>query len=314
MEYYIGIDLGGTNIACGLVNEKYEILLKKSIKTALPRTATAITEDMAKLALSVIYEYGLKKEDIKWIGIGSPGAVNFKTGIVERFNKIHMDFFPMAEMIYNLTNIKTFLENDANAAVFGEYLAGSAKEYNEVVMITIGTGIGGGVILNGKIMRGFNYAATEFGHMVINQDGRQCSCGRKGCFETLASATGLITTTKEFIEKYPDTTLKNLDRISGRSAFAEMLKGDNVSKMVVEKYISDLACGVTNLINIFQPDVFLIGGGISSEGNSLLCPLREKVAELSYTKYAKKQTLIKAATLHGDAGIIGASMLGKQID
>ena len=219
-----------------------------------------------------------------------------------------------AEYIENKTGIKTYIGNDANVAAFGEYVAGSAKGANIAVMITLGTGVGAGIVIDGKIYTGFNFAGAEIGHTVIEVDGASCTCGRKGCFEAYSSATGLIRMTKEEMDKSPDSLMHKLSEetghVSGRTAFDAAKQGDEVAQRVVDKYIKYLAAGVTNTINIFQPDIFSIGGGVAGEGDNLLIPLKEIVEKEVYSRNSPKNTEIVIASLGNDAGIIGAALLG----
>lgn len=314
--FHLGIDLGGTNIVAGIVNEKNEIIAKASCKTAVPRPETEICDSMERLCKEVVKKAGLKMDSIKEIGIGVPGAINPQTGIVEYSTNLFFHNWNLGEMMKERLNKKILIENDANAAAFGEYLAGSAKGAQNSITITLGTGVGAGIIIDGKIYSGSNYAGAEMGHMVIVMDGRECNCGRRGCWETYASATGLINMTKEAIlAERADSSymLKALDgdisKVSGITAFDAMRNGDSTGTAVVEKYIKYLGCGIVNAINIFQPDVLSIGGGISKEGETLLAPLRAYVEKERYTKHNDKQTVICAATLGNDAGIIGAAML-----
>jgi glucokinase len=210
-----------------------------------------------------------------------------------------------------------YVENDANAAAYGEYVAGAGKGHNSLVCITLGTGVGGGVVIDGKILTGFNFAGAELGHMVIEVDGVQCSCGRKGCFEAYSSATGLIRMTKEAMDADKDSAMWNLfrergdDKVSARISYDAMRLGDKSATEVVDKFHKYLATGLTNVINIFQPEVLCIGGGVCNEGDALLNPVKEIIAKEVYTKNSAKNTEIVRATLGNDAGIIGAAFLGR---
>ena len=314
MKYYIGVDLGGTNISTGLVNSDYEIIDKKRLKTLKERPAKEIEDDICTLIFDLIRDNTLEKSDIQWVGIGSPGTVNSKTGIVEYSNNLNWLNEPITEYIENKTGIKTYIGNDANVAAFGEYVAGSAKGANIAVMITLGTGVGAGIVIDGKIYTGFNFAGAEIGHTVIEVDGASCTCGRKGCFEAYSSATGLIRMTKEEMDKSPDSLMHKLaeetGHVSGRTAFDAAKQGDEAAQRVVDKYIKYLAAGVTNTINIFQPDIFSIGGGVAGEGDNLLIPLKEIVEKEVYSRNSPKNTEIVIASLGNDAGIIGAALLG----
>ena len=227
MKYYIGIDLGGTNIVAGVVNENYEIISKASTKTNLPRPEKEIADDMAKMAVKATADAGLTMDDIEWIGIGTPGIANSETGIIEYSNNLGFNNTPMVKYISEATGKQAFVENDANAAAYGEYVAGAAKGAKNAVCITLGTGVGGGIIVDGKIYAGSNFGGAEIGHTVIEVDGPQCTCGRKGCFEVFSSATGLIRMTKEAMDADKTSvmhkiTLDRKGKVSARTSFEAM--------------------------------------------------------------------------------------------
>lgn len=222
---------------------------------------------------------------------------------------------PMVKYIQEDIDKPVFVENDANAAAYGEFVAGAAKGANNAVCITLGTGVGGGIVIDGKIYAGSNFAGAEIGHTVISVDGPQCTCGRKGCFEVFSSATGLIRMTKESMAQNPDSSMHKLvaergGKVSARIAFDAMRLGDAAAKAVVDDFIKYLAAGITNTINIFQPDILCIGGGVCNEGDALLLPVKELVAKEVYTRNSKQNTEIVIAKLGNDAGIIGAAFLG----
>ena len=315
MKYYIGIDLGGTNIKAGVVNENYEIIAKATTKTLLPRPAEEICADMAKVSLEAVEQAGLTLDDIESVGIGTPGTANSATGIIEYSNNLGFLNLPVVEIMQKHINKPVYVENDANAAAYGEFVAGAAKGANDAVCITLGTGVGGGIIINGKIYSGFNFAGAEIGHTVVDPNGPECTCGRKGCFEVFSSATGLVRMTKEAMLEDKSSVMWQMNeadgKVSARTAFNAMRAGDRAGKAVVDKYIKYLACGITNTINIFQPDILCIGGGVCNEGDPLLLPLKEIVAKEVYTKNSAKNTEIVIAKLGNDAGIIGAAFLGQ---
>lgn len=314
MSYYIGIDLGGTNIKAGVVDEKFNIIAKATCKTNLPRPGEEICADMAAVAIEAVQKAGLTMDDIHSVGIGAPGTANSQDGIIEYSNNLGFLDFHISENMKKHISKPCYVENDANAAAYGEFLAGAAKGANDAVCITLGTGVGGGIIINGKIYSGFNFAGAEIGHTVVDPNGPQCTCGRYGCFEVFSSATGLIRMTKEAMEQNKDSLLwaesELQGKVSARTAFNAMRQGDAVAKDVVDKYIKYLACGITNTINIFQPDILCIGGGVCNEGDPLLLPLKEIVAKEVYTRNSPKNTEIVIAKLGNDAGIIGAAFLG----
>ncbi len=310
MKYYIGIDLGGTNIVAGVVDENYQILTKASVKTNLPRPEQEIAADMAAVARQAAEEAGLSLDQIEWVGVGTPGIANSATGIIEYSNNLGFCNTPMVQYLEEALGRPAFIENDANAAAYGEYVAGAAKGAKHAVCITLGTGVGGGILIDGKIYCGSNFGGAEIGHTVIDVNGPMCSCGRKGCFEVFSSATGLIRMTKEALAAHPESAMKDEERITGRTAFNYMRAGDETAKQVVDDYIRYLAAGITNTINIFQPDVLCIGGGVCNEGDPLLLPMKEIVKKEVYTRNSPKNTEIVIAKLGNDAGIIGAAFLG----
>lgn len=314
MKYYVGIDLGGTNIVAGVVDEEYNIVAKASTKTNCPRPEKEIADDMAKMALQAVKNANLTIDDIEWIGIGTPGIANSSTGVIERANNLGFENTPMVKYISEAIDKPVFIENDANAAAYGEFVAGAAKGSKNAVCITLGTGVGGGIIVDGRIYAGSNFAGAEIGHTVIEVDGAQCSCGRKGCFEAYSSATGLIRMSKEAMAQFPESIMNKMadekGKVTARTSFDAMRAGDKAAKDVVDKYIKYLAAGITNTINIFQPDVLCIGGGVCNEGDPLLLPVKALVEKEDFANKSAKRTEIVIAKLGNDAGIIGAAFLG----
>ena len=317
--YTIGVDLGGTNIAVGLCDESLKMIDKGSVPTLADRDGELIVRDMANLAAEIIKRNGLTVNDIASVGIATPGAANSKTGVVEYANNLPFLNFPIAEIFKKYLPVeKVLIANDANAAALGEALAGAAKGTKNSVMITLGTGVGGGVIIDGKIFDGgINCAGAELGHIVIVAGGRQCSCGRRGCWEAYSSATGLSRMTKEKMNELklkgiPSLLFDEADKdgkVSARTAFNAMKRGDKHGAMVVDEYIKYLAEGITNIINIFQPEILTIGGGVCNEKEYLTGPLLEIVESEQYTRNNVNKTKVVTAVLGNDAGIIGAAGL-----
>ncbi len=318
MKYYVGIDLGGTNIVAGVVDESYNIIAKASTKTNCPRPDKEIAADMASMAKQAVQNANLTMEQIEWIGIGTPGIANSEKGVIEYSNNLGFVNTPMRQYIQAVIDKPVFVENDANAAAYGEFVAGAAKGAKNAVCITLGTGVGGGIIIDGRIYAGSNFGGAEIGHTVIEVDGPQCSCGRRGCFEVFSSATGLIRMTKEAMQAHPESGMHALveergGKVSARTAFDAMRMKDQTAKAVIDKYIKHLAAGITNTINIFQPDILCIGGGVCNEGDALLLPVKALIQNEVYTKNSAKNTEIVIAKLGNDAGIIGAAFLGNAI-
>mgnify|MGYP000859152996 FL=1 len=311
----IGIDLGGTNIVAAVVNDEYEMVGKAKIPTATPRSADEIFDDIAKVCKEAMAQAGVTIKDIFSVGIGTPGTVN-KEGVIEFANNLGFVNVPAKEMLIERLGIENvYVDNDANCAALGEAQAGSGHGAKDFIAVTLGTGVGSGVIINGKIVAGVNNAGGECGHSVIVVDGEPCTCGRKGCWEAYASATALINQTKAAMEKYPDSVMHELvkangGKVDGRTAFDAMRRGDIAGIKVVDAYVKYVACGLINLVNIFQPETICIGGGICNEGETLLRPLRRYIDSERYSVYSKIQSKIVKAELGNDAGIIGAALLG----
>ncbi len=313
--YRIGVDLGGTNIAVGLVNENMALVAKKSTPTLAERPGEAIVADMAAVCLSLCEENGISISDVASIGIATPGIADLNTGKVVYSCNLPFRDFPLAGLLSEKTGVSCVkIANDANAAAFGEAVAGAAKGTKNSVMITLGTGVGGGIIIDGQIYAGFNSAAGELGHIVIEVDGVPCACGRRGCWEAYSSATALIRMTREKIEECRatgrDSLMLKAEKVSGRTACDAMRAGDEAAKEVYDKYIKYLASGLATIINIFQPEVISLGGGVSGEGQSLIDSLLPLVRKEQYGGDMAAITELRIAKLGNDAGIIGAAMLG----
>ena len=312
--FTIGIDLGGTNIVAAVVDEKYNIIAKAKTPTAVPRSAELIFDDIAKVCKDAVEKAGLTMDDISSVGLGTPGTVN-SDGVIEFANNLNFDNVPAKDMIIERLGDKpVYVANDANCAALGEAYAGCGNGAKNFIAVTLGTGVGSGVIVDGKIVTGVNNAGGECGHMVIVVDGEACTCGRHGCWEAYASATALINQTKKAMEQYPDSVMHQLaeeeGKVSGKTAFDAMRRGDIAGIKVVDQYIKYVACGIINLVNALQPEIICVGGGICNEGETLLRPLRRYIEAERYSVYSKIQTKILKAELGNDAGIIGAAILG----
>lgn len=312
----LGIDLGGTNIVAGVVDEDYKIIATNKVKTNLPRPSEEIVDDIAKVSIEAAKAAGVNIKDIAAVGIGTPGSINPKTGIVTYSNNLGFYDLPLGDMLRERLGVDLFLENDANAAAYGEYIAGAGRGTKNFIAVTLGTGVGGGIIIDGKLYSGSNYAGGELGHTVIQMNGEACTCGRLGCYEAYASATALIRQTKQAMIRFPESAMwqlcdGRLDNASGKTSFNAMRNGDEAGKAVVYNYIGYVAVGLANIINTFQPDVICIGGGISKEGETLIAPIREIINGENYARSIPAKTVIKAADLGNDAGIIGAAFLDR---
>jgi glucokinase len=246
------------------------------------------------------------------VGVGLPGSVNPPLGVVNYANNLPVRDTPLARQLSDAAGLPVVIENDANCAALGEYVAGAAKGSRNSITVTLGTGIGGGIITEGRVYGGTFFAAGEIGHHVIAVGGERCSCGRLGCFEAYCSATGLIRVTRRAIEANPKGLMSemvggDLSLVNAKLPFDASRAGDKTAALVIERYEDYLAEGLTNLIHIFDPDVIVIGGGIGKQGENLLVPVRERVSRLVYGELLN--TRIVPAALGNDAGIVGAGML-----
>ncbi len=314
-NYCIGVDLGGTNIAVGLVNlNTRKIVRQTSAKTNAPRSCEEISADIASLCRTLVNQEKITMSDVRWVGAVTPGIV--KDGVVISAVNLGWKNANFRKILASATRRPTFIANDANGAAYAEALWGSGEGASSLVAITIGTGVGGGVVFDRNMWEGTNGFAAEMGHFVIERDGRECGCGKRGCLEAYCSATALIRETKRFMKLYPESEMwricdGNIERVNGKTAFLAKANGDRAATLVIDDFISYLAIGVANVINILQPEVVCIGGGISREGEVLLAPLREKVYHESFGTDGLRTKLV-AATFKNDAGILGAALLGMQ--
>ncbi len=314
--YYLGVDLGGTNIAAGVVDDEMKLVHKTSIPTEAAKGAEHVIARIVEVAKLAVKESGISMDEIQSIGIGSPGAVDPEKGVVVFANNLSFRNTPLADLVgAHFPGKKVFIENDANVAAWAEAKCGAAAGVKDSVTVTLGTGVGGGMILNGQLYSGFNHAGGELGHIVINEGGRQCSCGRKGCWEAYASVSGLIRTTKEHMEKNKNSLMwkiagGSLDNVNGLTSFDAMRKGDEEAQKVVDEYLHSVATGIGDIMNMLQPEIICIGGGISKEGDYLLQPVKKYIADETYSRFNENATQIKIAKLGNDAGIIGAALLG----
>ena len=309
----IGIDLGGTNTAAALVDESGTIIKRAVIPTNLKGGPDAVIDGLMNVCANLLSENGETPDSI---GIGVPGTVNAETGEVIFTANLPLVNVNITDRLKEKYACPVCLGNDANCAALGEVVAGGAKDAKNVVFITLGTGVGGGIVIDGYLHTGLTGAAGEIGHMVTSRGGRTCGCGRRGCWETYASATGLIRTSKEFMDRCKESILWKLcegdqELVNGRMVFEAFRAGDHTAGRIVRRYIAHLATGIVNLINILEPELICIGGGIANEWDSFGVPLQVTVNKEKYTRYSVDlpQTRIVKAELGNDAGLIGAAAL-----
>lgn len=309
---HLGIDLGGTNIAAAVVGDDGKIVARAGLPTPKNPSPDALADAVARAGLAAIENAGLRASDIADAGLGTPGAVDGAAGRVIYCSTFSLHDAPLGAEVEQRLGLPVRLCNDADAAACGELL--SLEEGTQsLIMVTYGTGIGGGSILNGRLLTGCNGAASELGHMVIRAGGKPCACGRRGCYERYASATALIERTREAMEASADSALwrvsGGIDGVTGKTAFAAAALGDEAARRVVEGYLSDLACGLVNLVQIFQPERIVLGGGISGAGEALLAPVQEILDREDYARHHKIRTKLSIAARGNDAGLVGAALI-----
>ncbi|MDD6480826.1 MAG: ROK family protein [Lachnospiraceae bacterium] len=314
--YRVGIDLGGTNIKAGIVDENQKLIREDSIPTRAERTAEDVIADMAEQVQTLLQKEKLTLKDIEGIGVGCPGTIDAKSGKVLYSNNLAWENVLLCEKLEkNLgTRCKIRVSNDANCAALGEARAGAAKEVKNVILLTLGTGVGGGIIIDGKIFEGANAGGAELGHVSLVMNGELCTCGRKGCVEAYASATALIRDAGRAAAKEPDSLLNALcnghpERMNGKIPFDAASQGDNTAIRLIERYYDYLAEAIANYVNIFRPDMVLLSGGICNQKERLTEPLNERLRTLCFAGEKSFIPPVRCALLGNRAGIIGAANL-----
>lgn len=314
--YYIGVDVGGTGVKAGVVTKKGKIIKSCAMPTQRDADYKVLIKDMADLVFKTLKEAGVSLDEIESVGIGFPSAVDEKNGVVMYTANINLNNAPVAQELKKYIDKPIYIGNDANCAALGEYFALNDDIVENFVAVTLGTGIGGGIIINKKLYTGSNGSAGEIGHIRLVTDGEKCSCGRDGCWECYASATALIRDSKRAAVNNPDSLLaKNIAANGGRSngklVFDTANEGDPAAKNVIDNYIKYIAEGIIDMINIFQPSVIAIGGGISRQGDNLLNPIKEYIKGKTYGAPYIEPCKVTMAKLGNDAGIVGAAFLGR---
>lgn len=311
--YYIGVDVGGTNLVAGLVDQEGSVLHKVGCPVDRALSDEQLCDEIAQLAQKACQQGGAKPEEIQAVGVGIPGLVDNHTGEVVQTANMPFRNTPFRARFQAKWEVPVYLGNDANCAAIGEYWAGAAKGCSPAVVITLGTGIGGGMVVDGKLFTGCANSGMEVGHMIVYPGGQLCGCGNRGCWEQYGSATALIRMTREEMERCPESALwqlcgGDLSQVQGRTPFQGAEQEDPAAKRVLEQYWEGLSLGLINLVNILQPQVICLGGGISNAADKfLLDPVRERVARGTYDKSSPVR-LVRAA-LGNDAGVVGAALL-----
>lgn len=308
MALYMGIDVGGTYIKGIILDEAGKAAAKYSVPTPageeLDGGIDALAEKLAQTA-------GVVFSDLKGVGVGCPGQIDVKRGTVVFAGNLHLKNYPLKQILEKKLNLPVKICNDANAAALGEAKFGAGKGYKDSILVTLGTGVGGGIVIGGKLFQGYKSAGAEIGHMVIERGGDRCTCGRSGCFEAYCSARALTAKTKQAMEE--DTSSEmwraySLQTADARTAF-EFMNSDRTAKKVAEWYLTRLACGLTNLANIFRPQVIMLGGGVAAQGSRLTIPLQALLDKELFGGTAYAPVKIACAALGGDAGAYGAAAL-----
>ncbi|APC40623.1 ROK family protein [Clostridium estertheticum] len=315
---YIGIDLGGTNIAIGIVDENGKIIHEESCETRSEREPQELIDDMIGLVLKVLDEYHMQLNEITAIGVGIPGLAD-KDGNVIFCVNLGWRNVPLRKMLEDALHTPVYIDNDATVAALAEYESGSMQNCKSGLMLTLGTGIGGGIIINGEIYSGFNGVGSELGHTVIGENFYNCNCGRNGCLETFASSTAIIKYTKKLImEMNEPTTITenvegNIDNLNAKIIFDCAKKGDKIAALAVNRLIKYLGIGIINIVNFIDPEIIVLGGGIAGAGQYLLDLITKEVLA---NKYYKDLPIAKIvlAQLGNKAGVIGAAMVAKHGD
>ena len=314
---YVGVDIGGTNLKAGLVDENGVLLATQKMKVASIADDDGLAWTVASLVQELAHTVNISVSDVASVGVGVPGTVEIRSGSINYTCNLPLRNVPLRKLFHRYLSIPLYIENDANCAALAEFLVGAGRDSKRFVTITLGTGVGAGIVHNGKIYHGANGMAGEVGHMVIQRGGLPCPCGRHGCWEQYASATALKRMTAAALAAHSHSILaqvvaENEGRVSGQSAFIAARRGDPVGQQVCDEYVDYLACGVVNVVNIFQPDTLAIGGGVSNEAEEqLLLPVQQRVARESIPCGRDRRTRIVKAELGNRAGIIGAALLGK---
>ena len=314
---YVGVDIGGTNLKAGLVDENGVLLATQKMKVASIADDDGLAWTVASLVQELAHTVNISVSDVASVGVGVPGTVEIRSGSINYTCNLPLRNVPLRKLFHRYLSIPLYIENDANCAALAEFMVGAGRDSKRFVTITLGTGVGAGIVHNGKIYHGANGMAGEVGHMVIQRGGLPCPCGRHGCWEQYASATALKRMTAAALAAHPHSILaqvvaENEGRVSGQSAFIAARRGDPVGQQICDEYVDYLACGVVNVVNIFQPDTLAIGGGVSNEAEEqLLLPVQQRMARESIPCGRDRRTRIVKAELGNRAGIIGAALLGK---
>lgn len=308
---YIGIDIGGMTIKGIIMKYDGTVLVRDSIETGCEDGGDAMCKNIVELINRMILNIGGYKSNIKGVGIGCPGLIDSKGGMVVFAGNLGLKYYPLAQSVSDKIGLPVKITNDAHAAALGEARFGAGKKYNDSILITLGTGVGGGIIVDGKLFEGGKSVGTEVGHMVIEKGGKLCTCGRRGCFECYASATALMKKTREVMEDDTSSEMWKTytpQTVSGKTPF-DYAETDDAARKIVDWYVKNLACGITNLANIFRPEIVMLGGGVSEQGERLTDPIQKLLDKELFAGMDFAPVKVVKASLGGKAGAFGAAAL-----
>ena len=312
--FRIGVNIASDRIRAAVLDEYFRIIGRGQSDKRKKRTAEELEADITEVINQAMEAAKIDKDYILSIGIAAPGTVDKSSGIVEHASNFDFELVPLRDLLWKHFDKPIYLENDANCLALGEFKAGVGTRGDSLMAVTINKGVGGGIILDGKIMGGCNGTAGEIGHMVINVDGEQCTCGRRGCFETYASVRALVAGVKAELENDKDSVIwakidNNIDNLNEKIVYEAISNGDPLAKKVFDKYVYYLSVGITNIVNIFQPETLVIGGDICTLGNTLLDPIRKMVEEQRFSVHSYRQTDVSLSEFGSDMTLIGAALL-----
>ena len=312
---YIGIDVGGTTAKAGVVDEEGKILAKSVCKTGKERAFEDIAADMAELCRRVVRESGHEMADIAAVGVGIPGEQDPRSGLVAFCNNLGWVNVPLMQRLREALGLGVYVDNDANVAALAESAFGASRDVKSSILVTLGTGVGGGIVENRRVRTGAHGVGGEIGHMVVVMDGEKCNCGHRGCWEKYASATAIIRMGRALMEEKPDCALArqlggDAAQLNAKAVLDLAKAGDADCMGIFETYVKYLCVGLANLINIYDPDMIVLGGGVAHAGDFLLDAVRAALGDYVYCP-ALSWARVELARMGNDAGIIGAAMLGR---
>lgn len=316
-KYIVAIDLGGMSAKGALFSTDDKIICEDRVKTCSKDGFECTVNSLAELAKTLADKAGVNFDDVLAIGAGAPGVVDSRTGVILRWSNFNWNNVPFADRLSALTGKPVFVGNDANVAALGEAKFGATSKYQSSILLTIGTGVGGGIVFDGKLIEGYKSAGAELGHITIREGGLPCACGRLGCYEKYASATALILQTRRAMVEDLSSEMwalvdGKIENVDGRTAFEGARRGDATAKKVIEQFVGYLSEGIADFVNILRPEAIVLGGGIANEGEDLFGPLRSAVDKRTYIAMDIVPLKIVGAKLGNRAGVYGGYAIAKE--